>query len=221
MNLLYPKIPRALLPRMLGYAVIGGLLAGMYGILHDQITYSISPEYFTHLKFDQFHYANFGLPQRVFVAEIGFLATWWVGFFSAWFIARLTVPAFSRPAAFRHSLRGFAIVSRSGSPVGAGSPGCVSQCRLRGGRSRPFRIVDLPSFVRTIPQRSIPAACWAWSPPSSESAGRSVRWKRLLVRLILEYVICTDESEKKEVLLKLLRWFEGVLTRPAACNRSA
>src|ERR1035437_741385 len=110
MNLLYPKIRFALLPDMLGYAVVGGLLAGCYGILHDQVTYSISPEYFTRLKFPQFHYANLGLSHRVFVGEIGFLATEWVGFLAAWFIARITVPAFTRTAAFRHSLRGFLIV---------------------------------------------------------------------------------------------------------------
>ena len=95
---------------MLGYAAFGGILAGVYGIAHDQITYSISHEYFTRFKFSQFHYANFGMPPRVFVAEIGFLATWWVGFFAAWFIARLTVPAFPRMAALRYSLRGFGII---------------------------------------------------------------------------------------------------------------
>jgi hypothetical protein len=95
---------------MLGYAVFGGVLAGTYGALHDQATYSISHEYFTRLKFAQFHYANFGLPPRIFVAEVGFLATWWVGFFAAWFIARLPVPTFPRVVAFRHSLRGFAII---------------------------------------------------------------------------------------------------------------
>ena len=74
---------------MLGYAGLGAVLAGLYGILHDEITYTISPEYFTRLKFYQFDYADFGLPPRVLVAEIGFLATWWVGFFAAWFLARL------------------------------------------------------------------------------------------------------------------------------------
>ncbi len=95
---------------MLGYAALGGLAAGGYGILHDQVTYSICPEYFTRLKFTQFHYANFGWPTRVFVAEIGFLATWWVGFFSAWFIARITVPALSRPVALRYNIHGFLII---------------------------------------------------------------------------------------------------------------
>jgi hypothetical protein len=110
MQILYPKIRVALLPSMFGYAALGGLVAGVYGIVHDQITYSISHEYFTRLKFAQFHYANFGLAPRFFVAEIGFLASWWVGFFAAWFIARITVPAFPRNAAFRYTIQGFAIV---------------------------------------------------------------------------------------------------------------
>ena len=71
MNILYPKIRWASLPAMLGYAGLGAVLAGLYGILHDEITYTISPEYFTRLKFYQFDYADFGLPPRVLVAEIG------------------------------------------------------------------------------------------------------------------------------------------------------
>jgi hypothetical protein len=58
----------------------------------------------------QFHYANCGLPPRVFVAEIGFLAAWWVGFIAAWFIARITVPAFPPPLTYRHTIHGFLIV---------------------------------------------------------------------------------------------------------------
>jgi hypothetical protein len=110
MNILYPKLYRTWLPAMLGYSILGAVLAGLYGVLNDQVTYSISHEYFTRLKFSQFHYADFGLPPRIFVAEIGFLAAWWVGFVAAWFIARITVPAFPRAAAFRHSLRGFLII---------------------------------------------------------------------------------------------------------------
>ena len=66
--------------------------------------------YFTKLKFDQFHYANFGFPTRVFVSEVGFLATWWVGFFSAWFLARIAVPAWPRRLPFGRCLAGFSII---------------------------------------------------------------------------------------------------------------
>lgn len=110
MNLLYPKFSLRLLPAMVGHAVLGALIAGLYGVVHDQVTYTISPEYFTNLKFDQFHYADVGLPTRGFVGEIGFLATWWVGFFAAWFIARVTVPAYPGRLALRRSLQSFGVV---------------------------------------------------------------------------------------------------------------
>jgi len=109
-NILYPRIRWSLLPAMLGYAACGAVLAGLYGIGHDEITYTISPEYFTHLKFYQFRYANFGLPPHVFVAEIGFLATWWVGFFSGWFLARIAVPALPPKLAARCITGGFLII---------------------------------------------------------------------------------------------------------------
>ena len=62
------------------------------------------------MKFVQFHWADFGLPPRVFVAEIGVLATWWAGFIAAWFIARITVPAYPPGMAFWRTIRGFSIV---------------------------------------------------------------------------------------------------------------
>ena len=151
-GIFYPKIRFARLPAMLGCAVLGALLAGLYGILHDQITYSISHEYFTRLKFTQFHYADFGLPPRAFVAEIGFLATWWVGFLAGWFIARITVPGLPRAAAFRFSLHGFLIIfafALAAAFVGYGLS------RLRGpdysswqDRASTLGILDLSSFVR-------------------------------------------------------------------------
>ena len=109
-RLLYPRFRLKLLPHMAGLSAIGALIAGSYGILHDQITYSISHEYFTKLKFDQFEHINFGLPERIFVAEIGFMATWWVGFFSAWLMARLVFPAWPLKDAYRKSFKGFGIV---------------------------------------------------------------------------------------------------------------
>jgi hypothetical protein len=95
---------------MLFIACLGALVAGIYGVIHDQVTYSISEEYFTKLKFHQFHYANFGFPVRVFVGEVGFLATWWVGLFSGWFLARIAVPAWPLKLALQKCLVGFGII---------------------------------------------------------------------------------------------------------------
>jgi hypothetical protein len=95
---------------MFGTAIVGALLAGAYGILHDEITFSISPEYFTKLKFNQFDYADFGLGDRVFVATVGFLATWWVGFIAAWFLARRLIPNQLRSRAYCQLRSAFACV---------------------------------------------------------------------------------------------------------------
>lgn len=59
---------------------ISAILAGLYGIIHDQVTYSISTEYFTKFKYRQFGFEpeSFG-GHRQTVAVIGFLATWWTG----------------------------------------------------------------------------------------------------------------------------------------------
>lgn len=106
---------------MLQMALAGALISGAYGVVHDQITYSISPEYFTRFKFSQFMAADFGFPARVFVAEIGFLATWWVGFFSGWFMGRLVVPAWPRRDAWRRvglGFMGIAVVAVTAGVVG-------------------------------------------------------------------------------------------------------
>ena len=76
MNIFFPVIPRKRLRAMFGIALLGAILAGCYGALHEQISFNISPEYFTKMKFDQFRYADFGWPARVFASEVGFLASW-------------------------------------------------------------------------------------------------------------------------------------------------
>jgi hypothetical protein len=64
--------------------IIAPLIGGIYGILHDQLTYSISPEYYTKFKFHQFglvttgNEAIFSNPRRE-VSIVGLMATWWMG----------------------------------------------------------------------------------------------------------------------------------------------
>ena len=105
-----PHIRVADLPIMLALAVTGAGLAGLYGIVHDLITFSISSEYFTKMKFDQFRYADFGYSDRIFAGTIGFLASWWVGAFAAWFLARRLVPSQSLRQAVGQVLLGFLCV---------------------------------------------------------------------------------------------------------------
>jgi hypothetical protein len=110
MKYIIPQISRHDFLDMIKISLIGAVLGGIYGILHDQISFTISPEYFTKFKFNQFNYADFGLPDRIFVAEIGALATWWVGFFCVWFLARRLLPGQPKSHAHRQIILGFTLV---------------------------------------------------------------------------------------------------------------
>lgn len=110
MNFLYPRFPPRLIPRLLLIAALGAMVGGLYGVIHDQITFSISPEYFTRLKFHQFRYADFGFPERVLAGEVGFIAVGAVGFFAGWFLARVAVPAWPFAVALRRCGLGFGVI---------------------------------------------------------------------------------------------------------------
>jgi len=94
---------------MLALALGGGVIGAIYGVLHDELTYALSPEYFTRLKFHQFSWANAGLPPRAFAGEIGAIAVGWVGACTGWLLARIAVPVWPMREAVRHTLVGFAI----------------------------------------------------------------------------------------------------------------
>ena len=117
---LVPRLPVRDLPMIFGVSLAGTLIAGAYGIIHDQITFSIGPEYFTRFKFEQFAWADVGLGQRFFVATIGFLATWWVGLIAGWILARRLVPSATRRVAIQNVSLGFGIIFLSAVIFGAG-----------------------------------------------------------------------------------------------------
>lgn len=58
--------------------VLGCLIAGTYGALHDQISYTASPDYFHAFKFIQFRISPH-LQDRLGAAIVGWTATWWMG----------------------------------------------------------------------------------------------------------------------------------------------
>ena len=107
MNFFYPKLKHSQLPAMIGITLFGGLLGGIYGAFHDWFTYSISSEYFTRLKFDQFSHADLGFPPHVFAAQIGFIAAGAVGLAAGWFIARTAIPAWPVRVALGKAIRAF------------------------------------------------------------------------------------------------------------------
>jgi len=71
------------LPTLILTIALSITIASIYGILHDQFTYTISPEYYTKFKFLMFGLASD--PEetmqhpRLAVALTGIIATWWVG----------------------------------------------------------------------------------------------------------------------------------------------
>ncbi len=54
------------------------LFAGVYGILHNQITYTVSPDYFHQFKFIQFN-IHPTWHSRIGAASVGWMASWWMG----------------------------------------------------------------------------------------------------------------------------------------------
>jgi hypothetical protein len=137
---------------MIRLALAGGLVGGIYGVINDQITFTLSPEYFTNLKFHQFAWANIGLPPRFFVAEIGFLAAGAVGAFAGWVIGRIATPVWPPALVIRSATACFAIMLAFG--IAAGIAGWV----LGGAHDADYsnwesiltghHVTDAPAFVR-------------------------------------------------------------------------
>ncbi len=126
---LFPIWKPGELPRTLGIALTGALFAGVFGALIDQVTYSLSEEYYTRMKFIQFAHADFGNSRRMFAGVVGFLGSWWVGLIAAWFLARIAVPVWPGPLAWRSCMASLALMAGTaslavviGAIVGAFSP---------------------------------------------------------------------------------------------------
>jgi len=65
----------ALLPISLLFACV---IAGAYGALHDQISYTIAPSYYHDFKFIQFA-IDPALQNRLGASIVGWKASWWMG----------------------------------------------------------------------------------------------------------------------------------------------
>ena len=62
------------------FIVLSILLSGFYGVIHNQITYSISSEYFTLFLFVQHKLPEYFIqPARLGAGIIGWASTWWMG----------------------------------------------------------------------------------------------------------------------------------------------
>lgn len=86
------------------------LIAGVYGIIHDQITVTISPEYYTEFKFHQFKINHNHFSLRAGASIVGFLATWWAGIPIGIILGALTVFMFPRSQSLRQFIRAIGLV---------------------------------------------------------------------------------------------------------------
>ena len=104
----------ALFPLML---IAGCLVAGLYGALHNQMSYTVSPDYFHALKFDQFGIPT-NLRGRIGASVVGWHASWWMGLLIGLplSIVGLILPGWR--AYLRCCLRAFAVVALTALVVG-------------------------------------------------------------------------------------------------------
>jgi len=152
MNLLWPKIDAEQLPTMLRIAGLGALVAGAYGAIHDQISYAISPEYFTQMKFVQFAWADVRLPPRAFASEIGFLGTWGIGLCAGWFLARSGLAAAAAHVRGPLIARSFAIMTAATAAIGLiGALAGIVEARRNPAAWNEVRyaldLTDVPAFI--------------------------------------------------------------------------
>ena len=61
------------------FIMLSIVVSGLYGAVHNQISYTVAPEYFTKFKFNQFDLVDTRLPDRVRASMVGFFASWWMG----------------------------------------------------------------------------------------------------------------------------------------------
>jgi len=65
--------------------IIACLLAGLYGVVHNQVSFTVAPEYFTKFKFYQFGVHDLQastsrpISSRGLASGIGWAASWWMG----------------------------------------------------------------------------------------------------------------------------------------------
>jgi hypothetical protein len=94
------------------WLLLACLAAGLYGMAHNQITYTLGPEYFTAFKFRQFHVGP-DFPPRLAAAIIGWKASWWMGIIAGLPVFALALFVPGRAGYARLCSRGFALVLAS------------------------------------------------------------------------------------------------------------
>ncbi len=89
---------------------LGCCVAGLYGAAHNQISYTVSSEYFTEFKFQRFGIPE-EWPQRVGASVVGWQASWWMGLVIGVPILSLALLLPNAKAYWRGSLIAFGVAA--------------------------------------------------------------------------------------------------------------
>ncbi len=105
-----PIFEKEIFTPMLKISFLGAVFAGFYGVLHNQVTFAISNEYFLKIKYLQFDYLIFGDNHRLNISIIGFFAACWAGLLHGWFLSRWFLPHGSILIAYQKIFRSSIII---------------------------------------------------------------------------------------------------------------
>lgn len=86
---------------------LGAVLGGIYGAAYDQVTYSVSSEFFTKFRFPRFHLEESS--GRLGAAWVGFLVTWKTGLMIGLVLSLSSLINRDRKLMFRYTLNAFFI----------------------------------------------------------------------------------------------------------------
>lgn len=88
--------------------VMAALAGGIYGALYDQLTYTISPEFFTKFRFGRFN-LDPDMDERMAAALIGLLNTWKTGLVLGGILALAGLINADHKLMFRYTVQAFLI----------------------------------------------------------------------------------------------------------------
>ena len=89
--------------------LIACLIAGLYGAMHNQISYTVSPDYFHQFKFIQFGLIHF--QDRTGAAFVGWYASWWMGIIIGIVLVPVSLIVPGAKGYFVAALRAFGVVT--------------------------------------------------------------------------------------------------------------
>jgi MFS family permease len=88
--------------------IIASFIGGIYGALYDQITYAISPEFFSKFRFERFN-IDPDMNERIGAAMVGFKNTWKTGMILGAVLALAGLINADYKKMFRYTMRAFLI----------------------------------------------------------------------------------------------------------------